>query len=351
MFGGHGHSHDGVPCHGHGGGGGGGHSHGNVGFGGGGGGGDQNAMMAMMANAMRNSNNQIAPAMTPQMMEFAKKMFEQRQQMVKQYMEQQQAGTAPSQQQFQEMMMKAAQEQAAKFRELQGSSGPVDGSINTNAGHDALDRMLQRDEAPGLLGGPQQTSNAASLLNANLNSSKLNELINGKEPSRPVKDEDETQILDMISKKDYSQLDAIKATQYGVLDRLKELVESGQCDPNKPDAENVYLLHWAAINNRLDIAKYLVSLGVTVDVVGGELESTPLNWAARSGHVHMVVYLMNNGASPYLFDVEGFSTIHLATMFGHSNVVAYLLAKGLDADMPDKHGATPLMYAAQRIHS
>jgi hypothetical protein len=31
-----------------------------------------------------------------------------------------------------------------------------------------------------------------------------------------------------------------------------------------------------------------------------------------------------------LFDVEGFSTIHLATMFAHSHVVAYLLVKGID---------------------
>jgi palmitoyltransferase len=122
----------------------------------------------------------------------------------------------------------------------------------------------------------------------------------------------------------------VKATQYGVLERLKELVDSGQCDPNKSDSENVYLLHWAAINNRLDIAQYLLSVGSYVDPVGGELESTPLNWAARSGHIQMVMYLIQNGANQYLFDLEGYSTIHLATMFGHSIVVAYLLAKGMD---------------------
>jgi palmitoyltransferase len=52
-----------------------------------------------------------------------------------------------------------------------------------------------------------------------------------------------------------------------------------------------------------------------------------------------------------LFDVEGFSTIHLATMFAHSNVVAYLLVKGIDTDMLDQNGVTPLMYAAQRVHN
>ena len=143
----------------------------------------------------------------------------------------------------------------------------------------------------------------------------------------------------------------MRATQYGVLERLRELVDAGECDPHKPDAENVYLLHWAAINNRLDIAKYLLGLGVAVDVIGGELESTPLNWAARSGHVHMVILLTQHGADPCLYDVEGFSTVHLAAMFAHSNVCAYLLVSGVDADMLDQNGVTPLMYAAQRVHN
>ena len=30
---------------------------------------------------------------------------------------------------------------------------------------------------------------------------------------------------------------------------------AGQVDVNTPDSENVYVLHWAAINNRLDIVK------------------------------------------------------------------------------------------------
>jgi ankyrin repeat protein len=111
------------------------------------------------------------------------------------------------------------------------------------------------------------------------------------------------------------------------------------------------LLHWAAINNRIDIARYLLKMGARIDPVGGELETTPLNWAARSGHVNMVVVLMQNGADPNACDIEGFSTIHLATMFAHSNVVAYLLVKGIDADMPDRNGATPLMHACQRVYS
>lgn len=61
---------------------------------------------------------------------------------------------------------------------------------------------------------------------------------------------------------------------------MTELVEAG-ADVNQPDSETVTLLHWAAINNRKDIVKYLIAKGAVVDAIGGELASTPLHWATR----------------------------------------------------------------------
>lgn len=43
--------------------------------------------------------------------------------------------------------------------------------------------------------------------------------------------------------------------RFGILDRCKELVEAGY-DVRQLDKENVSLLHWAAINNRLELVKY-----------------------------------------------------------------------------------------------
>ena len=54
---------------------------------------------------------------------------------------------------------------------------------------------------------------------------------------------------------DYKNFDIVRAAQYGILERCMELVEAG-CDVNQPDAENVSILHWAAINNRLEIVRY-----------------------------------------------------------------------------------------------
>ncbi|XP_052801934.1 palmitoyltransferase ZDHHC17-like [Mya arenaria] len=144
------------------------------------------------------------------------------------------------------------------------------------------------------------------------------------------------------------QYDIVKATQYGVFERVEELVEGG-LDVNTMDQENVSLMHWAAINNRINIVRYLISKGAVIDRFGGDLNSTPLHWATRQGHLPMVVLLMSYGADPSVRDGEGCSCIHLAAQFGHTSIVAYLIAKGQDVDMLDKNGMTALMWASYRV--
>ncbi|XP_019407388.1 PREDICTED: palmitoyltransferase ZDHHC13 isoform X1 [Crocodylus porosus] len=147
---------------------------------------------------------------------------------------------------------------------------------------------------------------------------------------------------------DYSTCDIVKATQYGILERCKELVEAG-FDVRQPDKENVTLLHWAAINNRLDLVKFYISKGSVVDQLGGDLNSTPLHWAIRQGHLSMVILLLKCGADPSLIDGEGFSSIHLAVLFQHMPIIAYLISKGQSVDSTDVNGQTPLMLSAFKI--
>ncbi|XP_072941998.1 palmitoyltransferase Hip14 [Epargyreus clarus] len=148
--------------------------------------------------------------------------------------------------------------------------------------------------------------------------------------------------------RDYSGFDIVKATQYGAFARVKELVEAGW-DVNQPDHETVTLLHWAAINNRREIMEYLLEKGAKVDAIGGELQSTPLHWAARQGHLEAAVVLVRAGADAALRDAEGCAGLHLAAQFGHTAVVAYLVARGQAPDAPDAAGMTPLMWAAWKV--
>ncbi|XP_029000626.1 putative palmitoyltransferase ZDHHC13 isoform X1 [Betta splendens] len=168
-----------------------------------------------------------------------------------------------------------------------------------------------------------------------------------------VKSADQTMELTQQPKKrslmdDSSSWDIVKATQFGILERCKELVEAGY-DVRQPDKENVSLLHWAAINNRTELVKYYLSKGAVVDQLGGDLNSTPLHWAIRQGHLPMVIQLMRYGADPSVADGEGYRALHLAILFQHMAIAAYLMAKGQEVDGPDCNGQTPLMLAAQKI--
>ncbi|XP_077568643.1 putative palmitoyltransferase ZDHHC13 [Stigmatopora nigra] len=147
---------------------------------------------------------------------------------------------------------------------------------------------------------------------------------------------------------DSSTWDIVKASQFGNLDRCKELVEAGY-DVRQLDKENVSVLHWAAINNRLELVKYYISKGAIVDQLGGDLNSTPLHWAIRQGHLPMVIQLIRYGADSSIADGEGYRALHLAILFQHMAIAAYLMAKGQEVDGPDCNGQSPLMLAAQKI--
>lgn len=54
---------------------------------------------------------------------------------------------------------------------------------------------------------------------------------------------------------DSSKFDIVKATQYGAFERVVQLVEEEHVDPSEGDREKITPLHWAAINNRLNIAE------------------------------------------------------------------------------------------------
>ncbi|KAK0396859.1 hypothetical protein QR680_001887 [Steinernema hermaphroditum] len=146
-------------------------------------------------------------------------------------------------------------------------------------------------------------------------------------------------------------MDARQAAQYGNLDRLRYLLDSGEASPSAVDADDCSLLHWTAINNRYDAAKLLIERRCEVNAIGGVLASTPLHWAARHGHARIVALLIQNGANPDLRDVEGFTALHVAVQFACTPVVAYLLAKGQSPDTPDETQMTPAMWAAFKVYN
>jgi len=149
-----------------------------------------------------------------------------------------------------------------------------------------------------------------------------------------------------IDEKNPKYFNIVKATQHGNFDRCREIIEKDGYDSAcVPDDENITVLHWAALNNRKELAEYYLSAGAVIDAIGGDLKSTPLHWAIRQGHQSMVALLMKHGADPMLADCDGCSAIHIAAKTNRWELVAYLVAKGIDIDIFDNNGKTPLMWA------
>lgn len=143
--------------------------------------------------------------------------------------------------------------------------------------------------------------------------------------------------------------DLVRSTQFGRFDECRDYIENQIFGVNQRDTENVTVLHWAAINNQSEIAEYYLNKGADIDAIGGDLNSTPLQWAVRQGHLAMVVLLVKRGADYNIIDGEGCNALHLAAQYGHTPIVAYLVAKGMELDTPDSNGMTALMWSAYRV--
>lgn len=155
---------------------------------------------------------------------------------------------------------------------------------------------------------------------------------------------------------DNKQIDPIlikyqEACQNGDLVTVKQLIEShtvsisNDFDPE----EKITGLHWAAINNRLSIVKYLISQGADSNFKAGGLGATPLHWAARYGYVYIIDYLIKSGnADATLCDDQGFNLLHLAVNSSNIMLVCYVLffVKQIDIDSVDLQNRTSLLWAA-----
>ncbi|KAF3825987.1 hypothetical protein GH733_006101 [Mirounga leonina] len=115
---------------------------------------------------------------------------------------------------------------------------------------------------------------------------------------------------------DYSTWDIVKATQYGIYERCRELVEAGY-DVRQPDKENVTLLHWAAINNRIDLVnvdptRLLLTFNVSVNLGDKYHKNTALHWAVLAGNTTVISLLLEAGANVDAQNIKGESALDLA---------------------------------------
>ena len=107
-------------------------------------------------------------------------------------------------------------------------------------------------------------------------------------------------------------------------------------------------LYFAAAGGDLARVQVFLEQGTDKDEAG-QWGETPLNAAARSNHLTVVRYLVEQGA-----DMEkalgGWTPLITATIYDRLEVVQYLLEQGADMDKANIHGDTSLHWAARKGH-
>ncbi|KAG1694078.1 hypothetical protein DVH05_022096 [Phytophthora capsici] len=149
---------------------------------------------------------------------------------------------------------------------------------------------------------------------------------------------------------------ALDCAKLGLLPELQELVKQ---DPDfdvniNDETSKATMLHHAAISGKMGVLEFLLGneelrAQVQVDAPGGEMQTTPLFWAASHNQIYAVELLLRNGADPNFRDGLGFTPFLVAIQRCFPITAAYLVAKGSDVNqrMQDATQKTALMLLCQ----
>uniref|UniRef100_A0A8D1A280 Ankyrin repeat domain 42 n=1 Tax=Sus scrofa TaxID=9823 RepID=A0A8D1A280_PIG len=136
--------------------------------------------------------------------------------------------------------------------------------------------------------------------------------------------------------------DAVRA---GDVKQLSEIVERG-ASINEVDVLHKFTpLHWAAHSGSLECLHWLLWHGADISQVTGR-GWTAAHIAAIRGQDACMQALLINGANLAAQDDRGCTPLHLAATHGHSFTLQIMLRSGVDPSMTDKREWKPVHYAA-----
>ncbi|CEP17999.1 hypothetical protein [Parasitella parasitica] len=135
------------------------------------------------------------------------------------------------------------------------------------------------------------------------------------------------------------------ATKNGYLDCVRVLIEEGHANPEKGDKFGRNPLHLACIYGHVEIAYYLLSIGVDADAPDSS-HNYSTHYAAAYGYMDILHLLIQYGsANPALPNVWTSTPCSVANMKGHVAIVKYLLqlpGNPIDVNFKDQEGCIML---------
>ncbi|CAL1716125.1 unnamed protein product [Somion occarium] len=109
-----------------------------------------------------------------------------------------------------------------------------------------------------------------------------------------------------------------------------------------------FSLHSAALNRQAGLVRSLVTQDPDLVNSTDSDGRTPLHWAASSGSLEIVRFLIDQKAEVDPTDHSGWTPLHIAVSAGHEDVVRELLGAGADVKKSNDKGLTALHYAASK---
>ncbi|XP_032075597.1 ankyrin repeat domain-containing protein 42 [Thamnophis elegans] len=125
-------------------------------------------------------------------------------------------------------------------------------------------------------------------------------------------------------------------------------VTSQQERPKKPKCKTI---HEAVKTGNVKQLDEMVTFGVSINEVDPVYKFTPLHWAAHSGSLECLHWLLWHGADQTAVTARGWTAAHLAAIRGQDACMQALHLNAVNLGVPDELGCTPAHLAATHGHS
>jgi ankyrin repeat protein len=136
------------------------------------------------------------------------------------------------------------------------------------------------------------------------------------------------------------------AAMQGHTATVRALLKEG-ADVNVAQGDGTTALHWAAVNDDLEMAQMLLDARANVKATTRNDAITPLLMASQNGNPRMIELLLQAGAEVNSPAATGITPIMLAVAGSSEDAVRVLVQHGADVNAKeDTYGQTPLMFAA-----
>ncbi|KAM3610015.1 uncharacterized protein V6R79_023883 [Siganus canaliculatus] len=138
-----------------------------------------------------------------------------------------------------------------------------------------------------------------------------------------------------------------RAAAVGDLAKVKQLAKKN--DINQLDKENRTALHIACASGHVEVVLFLLESKAKLNLCDNQNRSALMK-AVQCQHERCVSILLENHADPNLVDINGNTALHLAANIPSISTAALLLEHEADVNAPNKEAFTPLTVAVREDH-